>query len=115
MSLCVQWLKNFQVPKHTKFFLFLLFLFNQNYFLSCLDFVEILTKDFTVLKTSLVSLSFLSMLALLKRAYSTRLKSSNHAKMSAIQQLWIVYTFKFHARFRIKLAHFYLKKYFFHY
>ena len=40
-------------------------------------------KDFTLLKISLASLPCLSMLTLLKPAYSTRLKSSKHAKMSA--------------------------------
>ncbi len=39
-------------------------------------------KDFTRLKI-IASLSHLSMLTLLMRAHSTRLKSSKHAKMSA--------------------------------
>jgi len=37
-----------------------------------------------LLKISLASLPFLSMLTLLRHAYTTGLKSSNHAKMSAI-------------------------------
>ncbi len=40
--------------------------------------------DFTLLKISLGSIPCLSMLTLLKHAHSTRLKSSKHAKMSAI-------------------------------
>ncbi len=47
-----------------------------------LDFLENLTKDFTLLKTSPVSISYLRKLNLFKHVYSTRLKSSKHLKMS---------------------------------
>jgi hypothetical protein len=43
-----------------------------------------LTKGCVLEKISPVSLSSLRSLILLKQAYSTRLKSSKHAKMSAL-------------------------------
>jgi hypothetical protein len=60
--------------KNTHSWLFLLYLSYLEQFLFCL------TKDFTLL---LANLSYLSSLTLPKRAYSSRLKSSKHAKMSA--------------------------------
>ncbi len=54
-------------------------------------------QRFHLAKISLASSPCLSMLTLLKHAYSTRLKSSKHAKMSAIMRQkipaqWVVFT-----------------------
>jgi hypothetical protein len=51
-------------------------------FVFCLDLMD---QRFQPAEKSLVSLSCLSMLTLLKHAYSTRLNSGKHVKMSAIK------------------------------
>ncbi len=45
--------------------------------------MEYLIKDFNLLKTNLLTVSYFGKLTLLKNGYSTRLKSTPDAKMSA--------------------------------
>ncbi len=61
--------------------LFLIFFGQSGSFLSCLDFTKKMIKDFTLLRTSLVSLT------LLKCAYPTRLKISKPWKISAKERI----------------------------
>ncbi len=60
-------------------------------------------QRFHLAKNKSSNLPCLSMLTLLKHAYSTRLKSSKHAKMSAIEKAALVQQVK--ASLHVRLQH----------